>query len=677
MEHIRQEIDALRRKIEYHNHRYYDLDDPEIPDADYDRLFQRLLHLERQHPELVTPDSPTQKVGGKTKTGFGAVTHRSPMLSLENCFQPEQIFDFDKRLKRFLKDDTPITYTVEPKIDGLAVELVYEGGDLSVASTRGDGRVGENVTQNIKTILNVPLKLESRGQSRQTPDLLEVPDFLEVRGEVYMEMAAFLNLNQKRTAQNEVPFANPRNAAAGSLRQLDARITAKRPLDMFCYGVGNARILPFETHWDVIMALQHWGLRVNRPHIKICNTLEEVIAGCREIEQTRRQFPYEIDGAVIKVNRLDLQSRLGMKSRSPRWAMAYKFAPSQEMTTISGIHVQVGRTGALTPVAQLEPVELGGVVVSRATLHNQEEIDRKDIREGDRVIVQRAGDVIPEVVKTVSSMRTGKEKKFIMPKTCPVCGTGIIKRPGEVVARCPNENCPAQVRGSIRHFVSKGGMNIDGLGEKLVIKLMEKGLVKDESDLYELTREDLLRLDNIKEKSAANLLGAIERSKEPTLGRFIYALGIRHVGEFTGVVLAKAFLGIEALMNATEEDLSEIDGIGPQIAESVSSYFADPQNRALIERLMKAGVSPVSKETVQRESPAAGKTFVLTGSLSTLKRSDAKEMIARMGGKTGSTVTRNTDYLVAGEASGSKLQKAHELGTAVLDENEFLKLLGV
>ncbi len=670
MEKFKREIEELKQSIEYHNHRYYVQDDPEISDAEYDRLFQRLVDLENKHPELAAPDSPTQKVGGRSKSGFAQVTHRSPMLSLENCFDPQQIIDFDKRVRRFLGKDMPVVYTVEPKIDGLAVELVYEKGVLSVASTRGDGRVGEDVTRNIRTILNVPLKLITRKRS------LPIPDLLEVRGEVYMDVAAFFKLNRKRTAQNEALFANPRNAAAGSLRQLDSRITAKRPLDMFCYGVGNAESLSFETHWDLMMALQYWGLRVNRPHIKICETLDAVISGCRELEQTRHEFPYEIDGAVIKVNRLDLQGRLGTKSRSPRWAMAYKFAPSQGTTTVLNIDVQVGRTGALTPVAHLKPLELGGVVVSRATLHNQEEVDRKDIREGDQVIVQRAGDVIPEVVKTVFSLRTGNEKKFVMPDACPVCHTKIEKKPGEVVARCPNANCPAQIRGSIRHFVSKGGMKIDGLGEKLVIKLMDKGLVKDEADLYLLTREDLLHLDNIKEKSATNLLNAIQGSKTPALSRFIYALGIRHVGEFTAALLAERFQSIEALSNASEEALFSIDGIGPQIAESVFAYFADPQNKALIDRLLKAGVAPVSQGLPPADSGLSGKTVVLTGGLSSLKRSEAKEMIIQRGGKAGSSVSRATDYLVAGEAPGSKLQKARELGVTVLDEAQFLKLLG-
>ena len=667
---IDKEIETLKEKIEYHNQRYYVLDDPEISDAEYDKLFQRLLHLERQHPELDSPDSPTRKVGAGPKGGFLQVTHRSPMLSLENCFDDRQIFDFDKRVRKFLGDDAPVSYTVEPKIDGLAVELIYEKGVLTVASTRGDGRVGENITRNIKTILNVPLKLVSRKRS------LPIPDVLEVRGEVYMDLAAFETLNRKRAAKNEPLFANPRNAAAGSLRQLDSRITAKRPLDMFCYGIGNAQTLPFETHWNLMISLQHWGLRVNRPHIQVCNTLDEVIVGCHRLEETRGEFPYEIDGAVIKVNRLDLQSRLGMKSRSPRWAMAYKFAPSQESTTVLGIHVQVGRTGALTPVAHLEPVELGGVLVSRATLHNQEEIDRKDVRVGDRVIVQRAGDVIPEVVKTITSKRIGNEKRFVMPDTCPACGTHILKKPGEVVVRCPNVNCPAQIRGSLRHFVSKGGMKIDGLGNKLISKLMDKGLLKDESDLYTLTRSDLLRLENIREKSATNLLNAIEASKTPTLASFIFALGIRHVGEFTATLLADHFRDIKALATAAPEVLSAIDGIGLQTAESIVSYFADPHNAALIDRLLETGVKPTLNSPRTIDSPVTGKTFVLTGSLSAVKRSEAKETIIRKGGKVGSSVSRNTDYLVVGETPGSKLQKARELGISILDEAQFLQLLG-
>jgi len=668
MNHVEKEIEILRESIRYHNHRYYVLDDPEISDAEYDRLFRRLLELEDQHPELATPDSPTQKVGAAPLETFSQVTHRNPMLSLENSFSDQDIRDFDARLKRFLRDDSSISYTVEPKIDGLAVELVYEKGALRVASTRGDGFVGENVTANIKTILTIPLTLTQRKNA--TP----LPDILEVRGEVYMELEAFENLNRERIDKGLTPFANPRNAAAGSLRQLDSRVTAKRPLNMFCYGVGAMEGPPCKTQFERMLQLQEWGLRVNRPHIRICDSVSDVVDYCHQLEDVRSQFPYEIDGAVIKVNRLDLQARLGQKSRSPRWSVAYKFKASQETTTLSKIDVQVGRTGALTPVAHLEPIEVGGVLVRRATLHNQEEIEKKDIREGDRVVVQRAGDVIPEVVKSIPSMRTGREKKFMMPSHCPVCGSDVTKKEGEVVLRCPNANCPAQVRGSFRHFVSKGAMNIDGIGEKIMNQLIEKGLVHEEADLYTLSLDDLLKLEKIKEKSAGNLLAAIEKSKKTTLARFIYALGIRHVGEFIAAVLANRFKGIERLMHATEAELLATEGIGPQIAESVITYFDDPRNRERLHRLMEQGVQ-LEAPPVPPSSPLAGKTFVMTGTLSSLKRSEAKEIIAGHGGRVATSVGKGVDYLVVGASPGSKLTKARDLGISLLNEDAFLALL--
>jgi DNA ligase (NAD+) len=644
------------------------LDDPEISDAEYDRLFRRLLELEEQHPELATPDSPTQKVGAAPLETFSQVTHRNPMLSLENSFSDQDIRDFDARLKRFLRDDSFISYTVEPKIDGLAVELVYEKGALRVASTRGDGFVGENVTANIKTILTIPLTLTQRKNA--TP----LPDILEVRGEVYMELEAFEGLNRERTDKGLTPFANPRNAAAGSLRQLDPRVTAKRPLNMFCYGVGAMEGSPCETQYERMLQLQDWGLRVNRPHIRICDRPSDVVDYCHQLEDVRSQFPYEIDGAVIKVNRLDLQARLGQKSRSPRWSVAYKFKASQETTTLFKIDVQVGRTGALTPVAHLKPIEVGGVLVRRATLHNQEEIEKKDIREGDRVIVQRAGDVIPEVVKSISSMRTGREKKFMMPSRCPVCGSEVNKKEGEVVLRCPNANCPAQVRGSFRHFVSKGAMNIDGIGEKILNQLIEKDLVHEEADLYALSLDDLLKLEKIKEKSAGNLLAAIEKSKKTTLARFIYALGIRHVGEFIAAILANRFKGIERLMHATEAELLATEGIGPQIAESVITYFDDPRNRERLQRLMEQGVQ-LEAPPVPPSAPFADKTFVMTGTLSSLKRSEAKEIIAGHGGRVATSVGKGVDYLVVGASPGSKLTKARDLGISILNEDAFLALL--
>jgi len=663
------EIEKLREEIRYHNHRYYSLDDPEISDAGYDRVFRRLLALEQQHPELVTPESPTQKVGARPQKAFSEVKHSLPMLSLENSVSDQDLRDFDTRVKRFLGNDSPVEYTVEPKIDGLAVELVYKNGALTVASTRGDGFTGENVTQNIKTILTIPLTLTKKKNA------LPPPDLLEVRGEVYMELEAFEELNHERAEKDLPSFANPRNAAAGSLRQLDPKITARRPLNMFCYGIGTVSELSCDTHHELMILLQQWGLRVNKPYIRICSTPTEVIDYCRHLEDIREQFFYEIDGAVIKVNSLDMQTRLGQKSRSPRWSMAYKFKPTQETTTITRIHVQVGRTGALTPVAHLKPVELSGVIVRRATLHNQEEIDKKDIREGDLVIVQRAGDVIPEVVKAVKSKRTGTEKRFIMSSRCPVCGSDVVKREGEVVVRCPNSNCPAQVKGSFKHFVSKGAMNIDGLGDKIIAQLIQKGLIEEEVDLYRLDLDDLLKLDKIKEKSATNLLRAIENSKKTTLARFIYALGIRHVGEYVAVILADHFGYIERLGKATEEDLITIDGIGPQIAESIYTYFEDQHNRNHINWLIQTGIE-LEAPSLPPASPAAGKTFVITGSLSSMKRSEAKEVITRNGGRIASSVSGNTDYLIAGESPGSKLRKARDLGIAILNEDELLKLFG-
>lgn len=667
MNELVREIEVLREKIRYHNHRYYALDDPEISDAEYDRLFKRLIELERQHPELTTPASPTQKVGARPQVTFSEVKHRLPMLSLENSFSDQDIKDFDTRIKRFLGDDSPVQYTVEPKIDGLAVELVYENGALTVASTRGDGYVGENVTQNIRTIMTIPLTLT------QKKNTLPPPDPLEVRGEVYMDLEAFENLNRERVDKGLQPFANPRNAAAGSLRQLDPRVTAKRPLNMFCYGVGTMNA-SCETHHELMILLQQWGLRVNRPYIRICDTITDVIDYCRHLEEMRAQFFYEIDGAVIKVNRLDLQTRLGQKTRSPRWSMAYKFKATQETTVIVKIDVQVGRTGALTPVAHLKPVELSGVLVRRATLHNQEEIEKKDIREGDTVIVQRAGDVIPEVVKAIKSMRTGREKRFVMPSECPACGSDILKREGEVVLRCSNPNCPAQVKGSLKHFVSKGAMNIDGLGDKIIAQLLKKGLIREEADLYDLGFDDLLTLDKIKDKSATNLLRAIDGSKKTTLARFLYALGIRHVGEYVATLLANHFGGIERLGRATEEELTGIDGIGPQIAESIVTYFEDAHNRDHISRLLQTGIE-LEAISSSSPSPVAGKMFVMTGTLSSMKRSEAKEIVSQRGGRIASSVGSSTDYLVVGDSPGSKLRKARDLGVVILNEDEFLKLL--
>jgi len=680
MSKIIEEIKELREKIRYHNHRYYVLDDPEISDGEYDRLFQQLLDLERPHPELVTPDSPTLRIGAKARETFSEVRHRLPMLSLENSFLDQDIRDFDARIKRFLGDNSPLNYTVEPKIDGLAIELVYEKGTLTAASTRGDGHVGENVIPNVKTILTVPLTLTQPEEGRPIPDLLEV------RGEVYMEIEAFETLNRNRVDRNLPAFANPRNAAAGSLRQLDPRVTAKRPLNMFCYGIGEISGPEFESQHELMICIQQWGLRVNRPYIRVRGTIGEAIDYCHHLEEIRSQFPFEIDGAVIKVNQLSLQTRLGRKARSPRWALAFKFRPTQETTGIIKIDVQVGRTGALTPVAHLEPVAIGGVLVKRATLHNQEEINKKDIRVFDRVIVQRAGDVIPEVVKAIKSKRTGREIKFVMPPRCPVCGAEVVKKEGEVVLRCPNPDCPAQLKESLKHFVSKGAMNIDGLGDKIIAQLRDKNLVREAADLYHLEDEDLLRLDKIEEKSANNLIRAIENSKKTTLDKFIYALGIRHVGEHVARLLAGHFKRLGLIREAGVEDLvyrkgkkgendRGIKGIGEEIARSIVAYFEDESNQRNIERLLEAGfhfeeASPIIP------SPAAGKDFVITGTLHSLKRSEAKEAILGKGGRVASSVGPNTDYLIVGDSPGSKLKKAREFDVTILHEKEFLEFIG-
>lgn len=667
-EKIIKEVEELREKIRYHNYRYYVLNEPEISDAEYDRLFRRLLELEQKYPELITPDSPTQRVGAGPQKEFKTVTHRQPMLSLDDCFGEEELKEFDARTKRFLGDVDKIEYTVEPKIDGLAVELVYENGRLTVASTRGDGYVGEDVTPNIKTIMSVPLVL------RQKKDGLPVPELLEVRGEVYMEKEAFKKLNKEREKKGLPLFANPRNAASGSVRQLDPRITAKRPLDIFCYGIGEISDLgPIKTQYELMLQLQEWGLRVNRPYLKLCNSIDEVIEYCNYLEEIRDSFPYEIDGAVVKVNSLELQRRLGTKARSPRWAVAYKFAPVQETTKIIDIEVQVGRTGVLTPVACLEPVEIGGVVVKRATLHNQEEIEKKDIRIGDTVVVQRAGDVIPEVVMPIKSKRTGKEKKFVMPDRCPVCGTKVVQKEGEVAVRCPNKNCPAQIRAALRHFVSKAAMDIEGIGERIIDQLIEKGIVKEEPDLYYLTKEDLKKLDGIQEKSATNILNAIEKSKKTTLARFIYALGIRHVGEHTAQLLAEHFKTLERLKNATLQELLSIKGIGEETAQSVKAFFEDERKLRIIERLLDAGVT--FEEIKPKESPVSGKTFVFTGALKSMTRENAKRLVTSKGGKVASQVSRNVDFVVVGESPGSKLNRARQLGIKTITEEEFLKML--
>ncbi|MBN2355364.1 NAD-dependent DNA ligase LigA [candidate division KSB1 bacterium] len=657
-EAVKNRIQKLRDQLHYHNYRYYVLDDPEISDAEYDRLMRELIALEQQHPDLVTPDSPTQRIGGAPLDVFSSAEHTIPMLSLDNALDEAEFRAFDERTHRSLASTKDIEYTCELKLDGLAVELVYIDGRLSIGSTRGDGYVGEDVTQNLRTIKSIPLQL-----------LHVQPKRLDVRGEVIMELDDFKKLNQKRAEKGESLFANPRNAAAGSLRQLDARITANRPLSIFFYGVGQVDGLDFQTHHEMLQLFTKMGLRVN-PYIRLVKGFDEVLSYHQKMLENREQLPYEIDGIVVKVNQVSLQEKLGAKTKSPRWAIAYKFPARQEITQITDIQAQVGRTGTLTPVAIMKPIRVGGVEVSRATLHNQDEIDRKGIRVGDWVVVQRAGDVIPEVVKVIESRRTGAEKPFTLPEKCPVCSSRTVRPEGEVARRCINLACPAQVKERIYHFAGKRAMDIDGLGEKLVDQLVEKKLVKDVSDLYFLQKEELAGLERMAEKSAANIIEAIEASKRRSLDRILFALGIRFVGEHVARVLVKAFGSLDALIQATPEQLESIHEIGPQVARSVVAFFSSPENRRIISRLQQGGVTIAPVQTKQ-SNHLAGKTFVFTGTLSSLTRDEAERLVEGLGGRAASSVSKNTDYVVAGEAAGSKLQKANELGIEVLTEQEF------
>ena len=665
---IRERVQRLRKEIEYHNYRYYVLNDPVISDPEYDALMRELEELERQYPELITPNSPTQRVGAPPLEEFGTVEHTIPMLSLANAFNEEEVLEFDRRVKRFLGTDQDVEYTAEPKMDGVAVEVVYERGELVVGSTRGDGYRGEDITQNIRTIRTIPLFLME--------DKEPVPERLAVRGEVYMEIEDFKRLNREREERGEAPFANPRNAAAGSLRQLDPSITARRPLNIFFYGIGEVVGREFESQWEVLQTLPKWGLRVN-PLVELCPDIQRAVQYYRRILDLKDELPYEMDGVVLKVNSFELQRRLGEVSRSPRWAVAFKFPAEEATTRVLDIVVQVGRTGVLTPVALLEPVQVGGVEVKRATLHNMDEIERKDVRVGDTVLVHRAGEVIPEIIKVMKEKRTGKERKFQMPDRCPVCGSQVVRFPGEVAYRCIGISCPAQLKGRIRHFASRRAMDIDGLGEKLIDQLVEKGLVKDLADIYYLRKEQLVDLERMAEKSAQNLLDAIEKSKDTTLARFLYALGIRHVGEHLAQVLAEHLGSLERFFTVDRDELLQIPEVGPEVAESVVRFFKDEGNRRVIEKMLRAGVrveEPTEAAEVAR--PLEGKVFVFTGALEGITREDAKRLVEQLGGRTASSVSRRVDYVVVGKDPGSKYDRARELGLTIIDEEEFKRLVG-
>jgi DNA ligase (NAD+) len=661
---IQERVEKLREEIRRYDYYYYVLNQPLISDAEYDKLFRELLELERQYPELVTPDSPTQRVGAPPAEEFAPVEHAIPMLSLANCFNDEELEEWDDRVRRMLGGE-PVEYVCEPKLDGLSVELVYVDGVFTVGSTRGDGRVGEDVTRNLRTIKQVPLRL--------FPLNGKVPRLLEARGEVYMEKEAFRRLNEERERAGEPLFANPRNAAAGSLRQLDPNVTASRPLKIFFYAMGRAEGIEIRSQVELLTTFPKLGLPVN-PLWKLCKTLDEVKAFYRELLAMRHELPYEADGMVVKVNDFAQREILGEVSRAPRWAIAYKFPAEEATTRVLDIVVQVGRTGALTPVAILEPVEVSGATVSRATLHNEDEIRRKDIRIGDWVIVRRAGEVIPEVVKSIPERRTGAEKEFKMPERCPACGGPVVRPPGEVAYRCENLSCPARIKESIRHFASRRAMDIEGLGEKLVDQLVETGLVRKLSDIYRLKKEDLVNLERMGEKSAQNLLEQIERSKNAGLARLIFALGIRYVGEHLAEVLAEHFPSLEALSNATYEELIQIPEIGPRIAQSIVDFFRNEENRKLIQELKELGVKTEAEKP--KEGPLSGKTFVFTGTLSAFTREEARRLVESLGGRVASSVSRKVDYVVVGADPGEKLRKAQELGITILTEEEFRKLVG-
>jgi DNA ligase (NAD+) len=663
---LSRKVNELRARINRANYEYYILDNPTISDAEYDRLMQELQAIETAHPELITPDSPTQRVGATPLTEFQTVTHRIPMISLDNAMNEGEIHDFVNRVQKFLPGET-IEFVAEPKIDGLAVELVYENGVLTAGSTRGDGLTGEDILQNLKTIRAIPLKLNT--------EKVAAPPLIEIRGEVYMDKADFRQLNEQQALEGKPLFANPRNSAAGSLRQLDPRITARRPLKIFCYALGACEGLSFQTHWDFLQTLPKWGLRIN-PLIRLCQTVDDLLDYYHWIESQRNTLPYDIDGVVFKVNSLAQQAELGLKARSPRWAIAAKFKAQQEVTQILAIEASVGRTGAITPVAHLTPVQIGGVTVSNATLHNQDEIDRKDIRIGDWVVVQRAGDVIPQVVKVITERRTGLEKPYQIPPNCPVCGATVIREEDEAKHRCPNMNCPAQIKARIEHFASKRAMDIDGLGEKLVAQLVDKGLIRDVADLYFLTREQILSLERMGEKSAQNLLDAIASSTQVSLARFIYALGIRNVGEHMGKVLEKAFGSLEKFLQADYEQLQSIDGVGPIVAQSIVNFLKDEHNRQTIQRLLKAGITFSVAEKPATRMDLVGKIFVFTGALQTMSRDEAKALVEKLGARTSSSVSSRTDYVVVGENPGSKAELARQLNVRMLSEAEFLQLIG-
>jgi DNA ligase (NAD+) len=659
-------VALLKETLDRYNYRYHALDDPEVPDAEYDRLMIELKDLEAKHPDLLTPDSPTQRVGAAPVAAFGAVKHGLPMLSLDNAFSDEDVRDFDRRIRERLGREDPVRYSAEPKLDGLAISARYENGVFVQGATRGDGETGEDITQNLKTIKALPLKLRAD----------RAPRLLEVRGEVFMPLAGFERFNREAVARGEKSFVNPRNAAAGSLRQLDPKMTAARPLDLFIYALGvvEGGALPAH-HSETLQALRRWGFKIC-PQSRVVDGVEGCLDYYREMGALRPKLPYQIDGVVYKVDDLEQQRQLGFVSRAPRWAVAHKFPAEEALTTVRAVEFQVGRTGALTPVARLEPVFVGGVTVSNATLHNMDELARKDVRVGDTVVIRRAGDVIPEVARMLPERRVAGAEPVTLPTKCPVCGSPVVREATQAIARCTGGRiCAAQRKEEIKHFASRRALDIQGLGDKLVEQLVDRDWVRTPADLFSLDQEKLATLDRMGEKSAQKLRSAIEASKQTSLPRFLYSLGIRDVGEATALALARHFGEVAALRRAEAEEIQRVEDVGPVVAGNVAAYFRDPENSSIVDRLLAAGLSwPAPAPTLAR-AELAGKTFVLTGTLESLTREQAQEAVVRLGGKVSGSVSKKTDYVVAGAEAGSKLKKAETLGVAVLDEAAFLKLL--
>ncbi len=663
---FKQRASELRDLINKYNYLYYVTDNPEVTDSEYDRLFTELKQLEQQYPELLTNDSPTQRVGGQALDKFSQITHALPMLSLDNVFDADEFEAFDQRVRDWLNTSETQIYAAEPKLDGLAISIRYEHGLLVQAATRGDGTVGEDVTVNVRTIPTVPLRLQG----------YNIPEVIEIRGEIFMPKEGFEKLNQAQISADKKPFVNPRNAAAGSLRQLDSKITATRPLAIYCYGIGEIVGMEApESHSAAMKQLEQWGCRIS-PELKQVEGIQGALDYITYLGDKRDSLPYDIDGVVFKVDKVALQQRLGFVARAPRWAIAHKFPAQEEMTVVEDIEIQVGRTGALTPVARLKPVFVGGVTVSNATLHNEDEIRRKDVRVGDTVIVRRAGDVIPEVVQVVPSKRTAESYEFVMPSTCPICGSDVERIEGEAKARCTGGlYCGAQRKEAIKHFASRKAFDIDGLGDKIVEQLVDAGFIKDVADLFHLTVEQLSSLERMGDKSAENLVTALTASKQTKFARFLYSLGIREVGEATARSLASHFLTLDGLIQANEESLIEIEDVGPVVAHHIVTFFEQSHNREVIQRLLDAGISWPEEQKIAADSALSGKTIVLTGTLDKLSRSEAKEKLLALGAKVAGSVSKKTDFVVAGRDAGSKLTKAESLGISVVDETTLIEWL--